>query len=439
MNDHTYVKLHKQRVGTPPKPVWKLVWWGFRDGARAKFQLTVGRCHDMSEDEAEALRAKKETDLNSGRTNPNKPRLMSLKRFLELDRDNESSRCKPKTIDAMKNAGEHALRVLGNKSVQNIDHADAVRIRKNLAARGLSPATIGKTIAKLHAAFERARVDMEIIDRNPFARVKPPKVQRKRPVSYKPAEVEALLDAAARGWWECRNTRCDATETHDDAGKCPTCGRALRPTVPGQWWACLIQLAYTSGLRKGELLNLTWADLDLVPGAGVVRVTAKAGGTFTANGEAFPILPWTAKDYENRTIPLPDATVTMLREFRDYQEPPRSAYVFLSLDRLREVQRYMDAHGGRLSPHYALVNNMKRAWDGIIATAMRRLGSTFRASTIHDLRRTFGSMMAQRVAIHDLKVLMGHSSIATTQTYYLDPSDDLGDRVRGVFDSAPVE
>ncbi|MHC4415155.1 MAG: tyrosine-type recombinase/integrase [Planctomycetota bacterium] len=438
MNDHTYVKLHRQRVGKkPPKPVWKLVWWGLRDGARAKFQQTIGHCHDMNADEAELLRAKKETDLNSGRTSPNKPRRISLERFLEQDRENEASRSKPRSIDELKTAGNHALRILGEKSIQKIEHKDALRIRNNLA-KHVSPATVGKVMAKLHAAFGRA-VDQELIDRNPFDKVKLPKVQDRPVAIFKPDEAEALLDAAERGWWQCRNTRCKATEAYDDVVKCPACGTAVRPVVPGLWWSCLVQLAYTSGLRKGELLNLTWADLDLEPGKGEVRVMPKRAGTFTADGSEYPILAWDAKDYENRTIPIPDATVEMLQQLQDHQEPPRSVYVFLSLERLREVKAYMAAHGGNLSAHYALVNNMDRRWQEILSTAMRRMGRQFKAHKIHDLRRSFGSVQAQRLAIHELKVLMGHSSIITTQKYYLAPSDELADKVRGAYDPTSAD
>jgi integrase len=53
--------------------------------------------------------------------------------------------------------------------------------------------------------------------------------------------------------------------------------------------------------------------------------------------------------------------------------------------------------------------------------------------TIHDLRRSYGTLMARHVPIHELKSLMGHSSIRTTERHYLAVGDDLGERVRAAF------
>ena len=42
-------------------------------------------------------------------------------------------------------------------------------------------------------------------------------------------------------------------------------------------------------------------------------------------------------------------------------------------------------------------------------------------------------MLAPHVPLHDLRRLMGHSSIRTTERFYLAPTPDLADRVHGVF------
>lgn len=50
-----------------------------------------------------------------------------------------------------------------------------------------------------------------------------------------------------------------------------------------------------------------------------------------------------------------------------------------------------------------------------------------------DLRRAFGSLVASHVPFRELKALMGHSSIRTTERYYLAVGDDVADRVRPAF------
>ncbi len=192
-------------------------------------------------------------------------------------------------------------------------------------------------------------------------------------------------------------------------------------------------------MRRGELLNLTWANVELE--AGHVKVEPKKAGTFTLRGEQYPILEWTAKDYENRTIPIPEATVSLLRRLK--AKSGGSAYLFLSLDRLRAIARFMAKHGGKLSDNYELVNNAIRDFHQIQTDARRHLAKEsdrddyeWEQRSIHDLRRTFGSMMAQHLPIHELKKLLGHSSVRTTESYYLAPSENLADKVRSVFAAA---
>jgi integrase len=401
MRSTTLVKLHKYKVGQPPRQVWKLVWWGLRDGVRTKFQETIGNCRDMTKRDADLLRAEKEIAIGARLLSPNKSRRMGLAEYLEYDREECIADSKPRTIETLRNAGDHAVRVLGaDYSIQRVDYADVQRIKKHLASRSLSPATIGKVIHKLSAAFSRA-VKLEIIPVNPFAGVKLPKWQGKAIRTFKPEEVEAMV--------------------------------AVAPTL---WWQTFIRLAYTSGFRQGELLNLLWADVDL--DNGVVCVARKKAGTFTVAGEAYPVLAWDAKDYGTRSVPLPADVVLLLSQLK--AKCGGSAYVFLSLERLAAVRRYMDDHGGTLSEHYAVVNNMPRDFRLIQTEARRRLANEqgqddydWPQRSFHDLRRSFGTAMAQHVRIHELKDLMGHSSITTTQLYYLAVSENVADKVRAAF------
>jgi integrase len=38
--------------------------------------------------------------------------------------------------------------------------------------------------------------------------------------------------------------------------------RTLLSATPRLWWRVLMSIAYGSGLQRGEILNLTWADID---------------------------------------------------------------------------------------------------------------------------------------------------------------------------------
>jgi integrase len=58
--------------------------------------------------------------------------------------------------------------------------------------------------------------------------------------------------------------------------------------------------------------------------------------------------------------------------------------------------------------------------------------------TLHDLRKSSGYHVAQRVPMHELKALMGHSSIRATEEYYTEPGDDLTQKVDAVFGAREV-
>ena len=183
------------------------------------------------------------------------------------------------------------------------------------------------------------------------------------------------------------------------------------------------------------MLNLQWADLDFE--AGMVKVQAKRSGSFTVGKQTYPILAWTSKSYHDRTVPIPQETVTVLQRLK--AKSGGSVYAFLSLDRLTEIGAFMASNDDKLPGSYKLVNNLTRAWASIQDDAQQKLSKAqgehyaWDHRTIHDMRRTFGSMAAQYVPAHELQKLLGHANITTTQRFYLAVGDDMAERVRSAF------
>ncbi len=81
-----------------------------------------------------------------------------------------------------------------------------------------------------------------------------------------------------------------------------------------------------------------------------------------------------------------------------------------------------------MGPHLSWLNNLRRDFLAIQAAAQLK-----RQGTIHDLRKSFGTHMANHVPLHELRRLMGHASITTTADYYLDVGDDVAAKVRAAF------
>ncbi len=200
-----------------------------------------------------------------------------------------------------------------------------------------------------------------------------------------------------------------------------------------EWWRTLLRLAFTSGLRQGELLNLRWEDVDL--DRGTVTVSPKRAGTFEAGGREYPVLEWTAKDHETRVIPVPPETVSALRRFREwFQGTTRSAYVFLSLDTLDRLTRHMEAHDGGLPDK--LVGSICDGFKRIKTRAEGADGAgPWSAWCFKHLRSGFATIAAQHLRTHELQRLMGHSKVETTMRYYVGDVD-TGDRLRAAFAAA---
>lgn len=164
-------------------------------------------------------------------------------------------------------------------------------------------------------------------------------------------------------------------------------------TVARGPWRTIVLLGVRAGLRRDEIRNLEWTDVDFE--AGRIQIVPKPG--------------WTPKDYERRDIPL-------LADLRGY----------LSGLRKGNKRRYVvpeDEAGCRITA-------------GSMTTYMRRLCAEVELSgvCIHTLRHTYGAHMRQDgVPLDVLQKWMGHSKLSTTQIYaHLGPStsDEWARQVR---------
>jgi len=118
----------------------------------------------------------------------------------------------------------------GDYSILKIDRSAIGQIQKHLYERGNRPATINTVLRKLRAAFERIYID-GIIDRNPFYRFKPISEQKDRQKSFTRDEAQRLLGVL---------------ETH-----------------PNRKLAHLMRISLFTGIRRSEVLNIEYADVNL--------------------------------------------------------------------------------------------------------------------------------------------------------------------------------
>ena len=158
-------------------------------------------------------------------------------------------------------------------------------------------------------------------------------------------------------------------------------------------------MAYTSGGRKAELLNLTWANIDFAQET-VSFVTKKASKL---------ILEWVPKSRKSRMVPVPKEIIQLLADLQAVVDS--SPYVFVREKRLRHILKRRAE--GTWKPYSELVNNMLRQLKKFCRQA--KVGEF----NFHDLRRSCTNNWSKGLTIQTVQELAGHSKIETTRKFYL--------------------
>lgn len=253
--------------------------------------------------------------------------------------------------------GDLYKRPLGEISAWLIEKHKATRL-----AAGLNPATVNRDLVRIKAALAKA-VEWELLPEHPLRSVKRAKGENSGHVRFlSDTEEQALRMAlvARERANEMRRERGNAWRSQrGHAALIATTGYCdhLMPMV-------LVSL--NTGLRRGELTAITWADLN-VPGK---LLTVRAGY---------------AKSGKSRHLPLNSEAMDVLRRYR------------------------MQSIGeGRIFP----ILDAKTAWATVLKTA------GIHGFRWHDLRHSFASRLVMAgVDLNTVRELLGHASLAMTIRY----------------------
>ena len=184
----------------------------------------------------------------------------------------------------------------------------------------------------------------------------------------------------------------------------------------GDHLRAVVECALETGMRRGEILSLQWAQ---------VRFTPKAQITLPA---------WKTKTRRDRTIPVSArlrAILEMRQKGTDDEDHPADYHVFGNII------------GGR-------VLGFKRAWQTAVLKAHGHKATYVKGANLspdsraalraidlhfHDLRREAGSRWLDAGApLHVIQSWLGHTNVAQTSTY-LAVRDDGGDEAMARFDA----
>lgn len=217
-----------------------------------------------------------------------------------------------------------------------------------LVDSGLNNRSVNRKIASLKAYY-KFLLRIEKIKRSPLAKHKSLKTAKKVEVPFSEAEMEQMLQEVP-----------------------------FEESFEGIRDKLIIELLYTTGIRRSELINLRMGDIDL--NEKVIKVLGKRN--------------------KERIIPLLQSTLGMFERYFIVREtldnPKEDSFVFLS--------------GAGHKIYETLVYRIINGYFSKVSSKVKK--------SPHILRHTFATHLLNKGAdLNSVKELLGHSSLASTQVY----------------------
>lgn len=237
--------------------------------------------------------------------------------------------------------------------------------------KGHKATYINRVVNALRGMLTRA-VEWGIIEEHPLAKLKALKVDHGKKARYLiPDEEVRLYDVLTLRDQELKDARARGNDFREQRGY------PLLPDLSGYAYGDrmtpLIILSLKTGMRRGELFDLQWQDIDF------------KNKVITVQGEI-------AKSSKTRHIPLSGKALEALKAWQK-QAPQSQGRVFPADD------------GGRL-------DNVRKSWDSILKRA------NISAFRWHDMRHDFASKLVMKgVPLNTVRELCGHASMDTTLRY----------------------
>ena len=336
---------------------------------------------------AERQRDQKEKELKMGYIEPGS---MKLGDFTKDSLARTGDQIRESTQRETESAMKDFIGTIGNIDFRSVTLAHGEFYFQTCLDRGNSKATIAKKLRHIKRVFKLA-VHRKQLDENPLQYITMPKIAKKKIDIYTDVQCQRIQKATQ----EC------ASRWNP--------GKSVK-------WNLLITVALATAMRRAELLNCTWGDIDF--DAQTIEVNPKENTKETWE--------WRIKDTDHRTLALTEEIVQMLVDHQA-QQSEGYPYVFVPTARYDYIQNVLRPKGKwtLTDSRLKVVNNLRRQFNTILRKAGVKKG------TIHDIRRTAISMwFANGMSEHDVMVLAGHASFATTHKFYLAVSDDLIQRSR---------
>jgi integrase len=372
--------IEKDNTKGSKKPRWRYrIYLGRNVGGKKLWDSKAGFAKQA--EASEAMRTRIE-ELEREKTQPASAEHQTLGQWLALWLDTYAvDRCQPKTLERYQQLAKYITgdgeepSDLAKAPLPSLSHQQLELALFNLLkAKGrrrehISARTVGHVGGLLSVALNKA-FKLELITVNPMLRVEMPTVKKSDARALAPDEIQRLREV-------CR----------------------------GDWTFALIEVALASGARRGELLCLTWADVDWLSSSLTVSKSleqTKAG-----------VRVKRPKGNKTRQFRLPQTAIIALRFLKDQQQVSRTMF---GTDYRPYDLIFCEPDGDYLQP------------DLVSAIIIRRLKKAkITDASLHSLRHSHASNLISRgVPLPAVAARLGHADPAITARVYSHaiPADD---------------
>lgn len=270
----------------------------------------------------------------------NEELLQSFLNYLEYEKKSSKH-----TIDSYKNDLCHFIQFIGEKSVSDVQFKDVRLWVGSLSEEGIAPRSINRKLTVIRSFFYYLQ-KVGIISGNVVRKVHALKTKKRLPYFVEEEKMNILLD--------------ELTFANNFVG--------LRDKV-------VIEILYTTGIRRAELLGLHLSAVDLEEGQ--IKVLGKRK--------------------KERIIPLIPECISLLKEY---------------LSERAKIAK---------SDDLIVTDNGAPAYPNLIYRIVHKYLSqvtTIDKKSPHVLRHSFATHLLNNGAdINDIKELLGHANLAATQIY----------------------